>query len=218
MANAEKKVRKALLGRKLGMSQVWDDKGFFVPVTLVDVSSNVVTAVKTVESDGYDAVQFGYGEIDPTKVTKPLAGHFAKAGVTPRRHLVEVRTLDVADYKQGEDLPVDSFDEGSDVDVTGTTKGKGFAGTIKRWGFTSYRRTHGSHKNERRPGSIGACATPSRVMRGKRMAGHMGGDRRTVQNLEVVSIDKDNGIIAIKGALPGAKGSIVLVRTAVKGA
>jgi large subunit ribosomal protein L3 len=218
MANAEKKVRKALLGKKLGMSQVWDKQGFFVPVTLVDVSGNVVTAVKTVDSDGYDAVQFGYGAIDPTKVSKPLAGHFAKAGVTPRRHLVEVRTLDVADYKAGEDLPADSFDEGADVDVTGTTKGKGFAGTIKRWGFTSYRRTHGSHKNERRPGSIGACATPARVMRGKRMAGHMGGDRRTVQNLEVVSVDKENGIIAIKGALPGAKGSIVLVRTAVKGA
>lgn len=218
MANAEKKVRKALLGKKLGMSQVWDKQGFFVPVTLVDVSGNVVTAVKTVDSDGYDAVQFGYGAIDPTKVSKPLAGHFAKAGVTPRRHLVEVRTLDVADYKAGEDLPADSFGEGADVDVTGTTKGKGFAGTIKRWGFTSYRRTHGSHKNERRPGSIGACATPARVMRGKRMAGHMGGDRRTVQNLEVVSVDKENGIIAIKGALPGAKGSIVLVRTAVKGA
>jgi large subunit ribosomal protein L3 len=218
MANAEKKVRKALLGKKLGMSQVWDKQGFFVPVTLVDVSGNVVTAVKTVDSDGYDAVQFGYGAIDPTKVSKPLAGHFAKAGVTPRRHLVEVRTLDVTDYKPGQDLPADSFGEGSDVDVTGTTKGKGFAGTIKRWGFTSYRRTHGSHKNERRPGSIGACATPARVMRGKRMAGHMGKDRRTVQNLEVVSVDKENGIIAIKGALPGAKGSIVLVRTAVKGA
>lgn len=218
MANAEKKVRKALLGKKLGMSQVWDKQGFFVPVTLVDVSGNVVTAVKTVDSDGYDAVQFGYGAIDPTKVSKPLAGHFAKAGVTPRRHLVEVRTLDVTDYKPGQDLPADSFGEGSDVDVTGTTKGKGFAGTIKRWGFTSYRRTHGSHKNERRPGSIGACATPARVMRGKRMAGHMGKDCRTVQNLEVVSVDKENGIIAIKGALPGAKGSIVLVRTAVKGA
>ncbi|MBO5633236.1 MAG: 50S ribosomal protein L3 [Aeriscardovia sp.] len=218
MANAEKSNRKALLGKKLGMSQVWDDKGFFVPVTLVDVSTNVVTAVKTVESDGYNAIQLGYGIIDPTKVTKPLAGHFAKAGVTPRRHLVELRTNDTEDYNLGDELAVDSFADGSTVDVTGTTKGHGFAGTIKRWGFKSYRRTHGSHKNERRPGSVGACATPSRILKGKRMAGRMGGNRRTVQNLEIVSVNKESGIIAIKGALPGAKGSIVLVRTAVKGA
>ena len=218
MADAKKVSRKALLGKKLGMSQVWDDKGFFVPVTLVDVSTNVVTAVKTVESDGYNAIQLGYGAIDPTKVSKPLAGHFAKAGVTPRRHLVEFRLDDVTDYKPGDELAADSFADGSDVDVTGTTKGHGFAGTIKRWGFKSYRRTHGSHKNERRPGSVGACATPSRILKGKRMAGRMGHARRTVQNLEIVSVDKENGIIAIKGALPGAKGSIVLVRTAVKGA
>ena len=128
---------KALLGRKLGMTQVWDENGFFVPVTLVDVSTNVVTAV----------IQIGYGQIDPTKVTKPLAGHFAKAGVTPRRHLVEVRTEDAAEYEPGQELSIDAFAEGSEVDVTGTTKGKGFAGTIKRWGFKSYRRTHGSHKN-----------------------------------------------------------------------
>ena len=218
MADAKKVGRKALLGKKLGMSQVWDDKGFFVPVTLVDVSTNVVTAVKTVESDGYNAIQLGYGAIDPTKVSKPLAGHFAKAGVTPRRHLVEFRLDDVTDYKPGDELAADSFADGSDVDVTGTTKGHGFAGTIKRWGFKSYRRTHGSHKNERRPGSVGACATTSRILKGKRMAGRMGHARRTVQNLEIVSVDKENGIIAIKGALPGAKGSIVLVRTAVKGA
>ena len=218
MADAKKVGRKALLGKKLGMSQVWDDKGFFVPVTLVDVSTNVVTAVKTVESDGYNAIQLGYGAIDPTKVSKPLAGHFAKAGVTPRRHLVEFCLDDVTDYKPGDELAADSFADGSDVDVTGTTKGHGFAGTIKRWGFKSYRRTHGSHKNERRPGSVGACATPSRILKGKRMAGRMGHARRTVQNLEIVSVDKENGIIAIKGALPGAKGSIVLIRTAVKGA
>ena len=134
--------RKALLGKKLGMSQVWDENGFFVPVTLVDVSTNVVTAVKTEESDGYKAVQLGYGAIDPTKVTKPLAGHFAKAGVTPRRHLVEVRTDDVDQFEAGQELAADLFEEGAEVDVTGTTKGKGFAGTIKRWGFKSYRRTH----------------------------------------------------------------------------
>ena len=210
--------RTALLGRKLGMSQVWDENGFFVPVTLVEVSTNVVTAVKTVESDGYCAVQLGYGQIDPTKVTKPLAGHFAKAGVTPRRHLAEVRTENAAEYQPGQELTAEVFAEGSEVDVTGTTKGKGFAGTIKRWGFKSYRRTHGSHKNERRPGSVGACATPSRILKGKRMAGRMGHVTSTALNLTIVSSDVENGILAIKGAIPGPKGAIVLVRSAVKGA
>ncbi|MCX8646910.1 50S ribosomal protein L3 [Bifidobacterium sp. B4107] len=214
----EQRNRKALLGRKLGMSQVWDENGFFVPVTLVDVSTNVVTAVKNEEKDGYQAIQIGYGQIDPTKVTKPLAGHFAKAGVTPRRHLVEVRTADADSYQPGQELGLDLLPEGSEVDVTGTTKGKGFAGTIKRWGFKSYRRTHGSHKNERRPGSVGACATPSRILKGKRMAGRMGHDTSTVQNLTIVSADAEKGVIAIKGALPGPRGAIVLVRSAVKGA
>lgn len=215
---SQNKNRTALLGRKLGMSQVWDENGFFVPVTLVEVATNVVTAVKTGESDGYCAVQLGYGQIDPTKVTKPLAGHFAKAGVTPRRHLAEVRTENAADYQPGQELTAELFAEGSEVDVTGTTKGKGFAGTIKRWGFKSYRRTHGSHKNERRPGSVGACATPSRILKGKRMAGRMGHVTSTALNLTIVSSDVENGILAIKGAVPGPKGAIVLVRSAVKGA
>ena len=215
---SQNKNRTALLGRKLGMSQVWDENGFFVPVTLVDVSTNVVTAVKTEEPDGYKAVQLGYGQIDPTKVTKPLAGHFAKAGVTPRRHLAEVRTDNAEEYKPGQELTAEVFSEGTLVDVTGTTKGKGFAGTIKRWGFKSYRRTHGSHKNERRPGSVGACATPSRILKGKRMAGRMGHETNTVLSLTVVSSDVENGILAIKGAIPGPKGGIVLVRSAVKGA
>ena len=210
--------RKALLGRKLGMSQVWDENGFSVPVTLVDVSTNVGTAIKTEETDGYTAVQIGYGQIDPTKVTKPLAGHFAKAGVTPRRHLVEVREDNATEYELGQELTAEVFEEGAEVDVTGTTKGKGFAGTIKRWGFKSYRRTHGSHKNERRPGSVGACATPSRILKGKRMAGRMGHVTSTVQNLTIVSADVENGVLAIKGAIPGPKGGIVLVRSAVKGA
>ena len=210
--------RKALLGKKLGMTQVWDENGLFVPVTLVDVSTNVVTAIKTEETDGYTAVQIGYGQIDPTKVTKPLAGHFAKAGVTPRRHLVEVREDNATEYELGQELTAAVFEEGADVDVPGTTKGKGFAGTIKRWGFKSYRRTHGSHKNERRPGSVGACATPSRILKGKRMAGRMGHVTSTVQNLTIVSADVENGILAIKGAIPGPKGGIVLVRSAVKGA
>lgn len=210
--------RKALLGKKLGMSQVWDENGFFVPVTLVDVSTNVVTAVKTEETDGYTAVQIGYGQIDPTKVTKPLAGHFAKAGVTPRRHLVEFRTEDTDKFEPGQELTAELFPEGAVVDVTGTSKGKGFAGTIKRWGFKSYRRSHGSHKNERRPGSVGACATPGRILKGKRMAGRMGHATTTTLNLTVVSSDLENGVLAIKGAIPGPKGSIVVVRSAVKGA
>lgn len=213
-----KNNRQALLGKKLGMSQVWDENGFFVPVTLVEVDTNVVTAVKNEESDSYKAVQIAFGAIDPTKVSKPLAGHFAKAGVTPRRHLVEFRTEDVENYEPGQELTAEIFPDGAVVDVTGTTKGKGFAGTIKRWGFKSYRRTHGSHKNERRPGSVGACATPSRILKGKRMAGRMGHDTHTTLNLTVVSSDAANGIIAVKGAVPGPKGSLVVVRTAVKGA
>ncbi|MDU6641418.1 MAG: 50S ribosomal protein L3 [Alloscardovia omnicolens] len=213
-----KNNRQALLGKKLGMSQVWDENGFFVPVTLVEVDTNVVTAVKNEESDGYKAVQIAFGAIDPTKVSKPLAGHFAKAGVTPRRHLVEFRTEDVENYEPGQELTAEIFPDGAVVDVTGTTKGKGFAGTIKRWGFKSYRRTHGSHKNERRPGSVGACATPSRILKGKRMAGRMGHDTHTTLNLTVVSSDAANGIIAVKGTVPGPKGSLVVVRTAVKGA
>ena len=177
-----------------------------------------MTAIKTEETDGYTAVQIGYGQIDPTKVTKPLAGHFAKAGVTPRRHLVEVREDNATEYELGQELTAEVFEEGAEVDVTGTTKGKGFAGTIKRWGFKSYRRTHGSHKNERRPGSVGACATPSRILKGKRMAGRMGHVTSTVQNLTIVSADVENGVLAIKGAIPGPKGGIVLVRSAVKGA
>ena len=197
--------RTALLGKKLGMSQVWDENGFFVPVTLVDVSTNVVTAVKSEESDGYKAVQLGYGQVDPTKVT-------------PRRHLAEVRTDNAEEFEPGQELTAELFPEGTLVDVTGTTKGKGFAGTIKRWGFKSYRRTHGSHKNERRPGSVGACATPSRILKGKRMAGRMGHVTNTALNLTIVSSDVENGVLAIKGAIPGPKGSIVLVRSAVKGA
>lgn len=213
-----KNIKNALLGTKLGMTQVWDENGFFVPVTLVDVSTNVVTAVKSEETDGYKAVQIAYGAIDPRKVTKPLAGHFAKAGVTPRRHLVEFRTEETENFEPGQELTCEVFEEGSLVDVTGTTKGKGFAGTIKRWGFKSYRRTHGSHKNERRPGSVGACATPSRILKGKRMAGRMGHVTSTTLNLQVVSSDVENGVIAIKGAIPGPKGSLVVVRSAVKGA
>ena len=209
---------KALLGTKLGMTQIWDENGVLRPVTVVRVDTNVVTQVRTIETDGYEAVQLAFGDIDARKVTKPLAGHFAKAGVTPRRHLAEVRTDNAEEFEPGQELTAELFPEGTLVDVTGTTKGKGFAGTIKRWGFKSYRRTHGSHKNERRPGSVGACATPSRILKGKRMAGRMGHVTNTAQNLTIVSSDVENGVLAIKGAIPGPKGGIVLVRSAVKGA
>ena len=209
---------KAIIGRKVGMSQIFDEKGHVIPVTVIEAGPCVVTQKKTSEKDGYEAVQLGYGQVDPTKVTKPLAGHFAKAGVTPRRHLAEVRTDNAEEFEPGQELTAELFPEGTLVDVTGTTKGKGFAGTIKRWGFKSYRRTHGSHKNERRPGSVGACATPSRILKGKRMAGRMGHATNTTLNLTIVSSDVENGVLAIKGAIPGPKGSIVLVRSAVKGA
>ena len=208
--------RTALLGKKLGMSQVWDENGFFVPVTLVDVSTNVVTAVKTEESDGYKAVQLGYGAIDPTKVTKPLAGHFAKAGVTPRRHLVEVRTDDVDQFEAGQELAADLFEEGAEVDVTGTTIGKGFAGVIKRHHFSSNRASHGNSVTTRAPGSIGNRQDPGRVFPGKRMAGQLGNAQRTTQNLVVARVDAERGLLLVRGAVPGSKGGEVVVRAAVK--
>ena len=207
-----------ILGRKIGMTQVWDEDDNVVPVTVIQAGPCAVSQVKTQATDGYDAVQIGFGDIKAKNVNKPMAGHFAKAGVTPRRHLAEVRTDNAEEFEPGQELTAELFPEGTLVDVTGTTKGKGFAGTIKRWGFKSYRRTHGSHKNERRPGSVGACATPSRILKGKRMAGRMGHVTATTQNLTVVSADVENGILAIKGAIPGPKGGIVLVRSAVKGA
>ena len=207
-----------ILGRKIGMTQVWDEDDNVVPVTVIQAGPCAVSQVKTQATDGYDAVQIGFGDIKAKNVNKPMAGHFAKAGVTPRRHLAEVRTDNAEEFEPGQELTAELFPEGTLVDVTGTTKGKGFAGTIKRWGFKSYRRTHGSHKNERRPGSVGACATPSRILKGKRMAGRMGHVTNTTLNLTIVSSDVENGVLAIKGAIPGPKGSIVLVRSAVKGA
>lgn len=210
--------RTALLGKKLGMSQVWDENGFFVPVTLVDVSTNVVTAVKSEESDGYKAVQLGYGQVDPTKVTKPLAGHFAKAGVAPRRHVAEVRTSLASEFEAGQELTADLFEVGQKVDVQGTSKGKGFAGVMKRHGFAGVSASHGAHRNHRKPGSIGACATPGRIFKGLRMAGRMGHETTTVQNLKVRGVDVEKGVLLVNGAIPGPKGSVVVVRTAVKGA
>jgi large subunit ribosomal protein L3 len=207
---------KGVLGTKLGMTQVWDDNNKIVPVTVVQAGPCVVTQVRTPEVDGYSAVQIGYGQIDPRKVNKPDAGHFAKAGVTPRRHLVELRTSDASEYTLGQEITVETFEAGQSVDVTGTTKGKGFAGVMKRHGFSGVGASHGAHRNHRKPGSIGGCATPGRVFKGLRMAGRMGFARQTVQNLTIQAIDAENGLILIKGAVPGPKGGVVLVRNAVK--
>lgn len=209
---------KGLLGTKLGMTQVWDENGKFVPVTVVKADSNVVTQLRNQDTDGYSAVQIGFGAIDPRKVTKPLAGHFERAGVTPRRHVVELRTADADTYELGQELSVELFEAGQKVDVIGKTKGKGTAGVMKRHGFSGVGASHGAHKNHRKPGSIGGASYPARVFKGMRMAGRMGAVRHTTQNLTVHAVDAENSLLLIKGALPGPKGSVVLVRSAVKGA
>ena len=205
-----------VLGSKLGMTQVWDEAGRLVPVTVVQAGPCVVTQVRTSDSDGYDAVQIAYGAIDPRKVNQPAAGHFAKAGVTPRRHLVELRTADAGQYALGQEITVEVFEAGQKVDVVGTTKGKGTAGVMKRHGFHGVGASHGAHRNHRKPGSIGGASTPGRVFKGMKMAGRMGHVRQTTQNLTVHAIDVERGLLLIKGALPGPKGCIVLVTNAAK--
>ncbi|QEO15148.1 50S ribosomal protein L3 [Agromyces intestinalis] len=218
MSTATKNV-KGLLGTKLGMTQVWDENNKLVPVTVIEIAPNVVTQIRTPEKDGYTAVQIAAGAIDPRKVTQPLQGHFREAGVTPRRHLAEVRTADAANYERGQELTVEgTFEAGQLVDVVGTSKGKGFAGVMKRHNFKGVSASHGSHRNHRKPGSIGASSTPSRVFKGMRMAGRMGGERVTVLNLRVHAVDAEKGLLLVKGAVPGARGRLVFVRNAVKGA
>lgn len=208
---------KGILGEKLGMTQVWDANNRVVPVTVIKAGPCVVTQVRTPEADGYSAVQIAYGAIDPRKVTKPLAGHFEKAGVTPRRYAVELRTEDASEYTLGQEVNVETFEAGQVVDVIGKTKGKGFAGVMKRHGFHGLRASHGVQRKHRSPGSIGGCSFPGRVFKGLKMAGRMGGERQTTQNLKVYSIDTENGLILVKGAVPGPKGGLVIVRTAAKG-
>ena len=210
--------KKGILGEKLGMTQVWDENNHVVPVTVVKAGPCVVTQVRTPETDGYSAVQIAFGQIDPRKVSQPMLGHFTKAGVTPRRHLVELRFDDVANFELGQELGADTFEPGANIDVTGVTKGKGFAGTMKRHGFAGVSASHGQHRNHRKPGSIGACATPGRVFKGLRMAGRMGGVSKTMQNLKVHSVDADKGLILVKGAIPGPTGAVVLIRDAAKAA
>jgi large subunit ribosomal protein L3 len=207
---------KGVLGTKLGMTQVFSDDGKVVPVTVVAAGPCVVTAVRTPASDGYHAVQLGYGEVDPRRVTKPVAGHFAKAGLTPRRYLVELRTDDAESYTLGQEVTAGAFGAGDLVDVTGRSKGKGTAGVMKRHGFHGLGASHGTQRKHRSPGSIGGCATPGRVFKGLRMAGRMGNARTTVARLLVHSVDAERGLLLIRGAVPGPRGGLVLVRSAVK--
>ena len=207
---------KGILGTKLGMTQVFNDAGQIVPVTVVQAGPCVVTAVRTPDKDGYSAVQLAFGAIDPRRVNKPVTGHYAKADVAPRRHLVELRTTDASEYTLGQEVTVETFEAGQAIDVTGKTKGKGFAGVMKRHGFGGLRASHGVERKHRSPGSIGACATPGRVFKGVRMAGRMGGVRFTVQNLTIQAIEAEQNLILVKGAIPGPKGALVLVRSAAK--
>ena len=217
IASAVKGTVTGLLGEKLGMTQVWDADNHLVPVTVIQAGPCVVTQLRTPDRDGYSAVQLAFGAIDPRKVNKPDAGHFEKAGVTPRRHVVELRTDNSSEYTLGQEVTVEVFADGQLVDVTGTTRGKGFAGVMKRHGFHGVGASHGAHRNHRKPGSIGACATPGRVFKGMKMAGRKGHDRQTTQSLTVFAVNADKGLLLIKGAVPGPKGGLVFVRSAVKG-
>ena len=207
---------KGLLGTKLGMTQTWDDNNVVVPVTVIQAGPCVVTQVRSPEKDGYSAVQLGFGAIKPTKVTKPAAGHFDAAGVTPRKHLVELRTADASEYTLGQELNADVFAAADVVDVTGVSKGKGTAGVMKRHGFGGLGASHGTHRKHRAPGSIGQSSTPSRVFAGMKMAGRMGVEKVTVQNLTIHAVDADRGLILVKGSVPGPKGALVVLRSAAK--
>jgi large subunit ribosomal protein L3 len=207
---------KGLLGTKLGMTQIFDQNARVVPVTVIQAGPCTVAQVKSPERDGYAAVQLAYGEVKPKAVTKPRAGHFAKAGVEPRRHLVELRTADAGDYTLGQELKADVFAPGDRLDAVGVSKGKGFAGVMKRHGFKGLGASHGTERKHRSPGSVGACATPARIFKGMRMAGHMGHQRVTVLNLEVVKVDPDRNLLLVKGAVPGPKRGLVMLRSSVK--
>jgi len=207
----------AILGQKLGMTQIFDDEARSIPVTVVKAGPVHVVQIKTMEKDGYNAIQLSYGEMKPGKANKPQAGHYAKAGVAPAGHLVELKVEDPAEYKVGQEIKVDDvFEIGTRADVSGVSKGKGFAGVMKRHNFSGQGASHGNHKSHRAPGSIGACATPARVFKGMKMAGRMGGEKVTTLNLVVAGVDAERGLLLLNGAVPGPKGSVVLVREAVK--
>lgn len=230
-------MQKAIIGKKIGMTQIFDEKGNVVPVTVVEAGPCVVAQIKTTENDGYEAIQIGFGDIKlktqsgtgkgkrvrsakfkdtPVNITKPMLGHFNKANVAPKKTLREFRVADISAYSVGDVIKADAFAAGDKIDVIGTSKGKGYAGVIKRWNFQRLKETHGSGPVARHGGSMGACSTPSRVWKGKKMAGHLGAERVTVQNLKVVKVDVENNLIAIKGAVPGPNGGIVMIRDSVK--
>ena len=209
-------MKKGLIGKKIGMTQLFDEKGKVVPVTVVEVGPCTVTQKKTADKDGYNAVQLGFGDIKVQRVTKPLAGHFKKADVAPKAVLKEFRLEDDSALNVGDVLKADVFAAGDKVDVVGTSKGKGTAGVIKRWNFGRLKETHGSGPVARHQGSLGSCSDPSRVFKGKKLAGHLGTERVTVQNLDIVKVDAENNLIAIKGAVPGPRGGIVVIANACK--
>ena len=209
-------MQKAIIGKKIGMTQIFDEKGRVVPVTVVEAGPRVVTQKKTVENDGYDAIQVGFGDQKPQRVSKPLTGHFKKGDVAPKKTLKEFRMSDCSAYNVGDLIKADVFESGDKVDVTGTSKGKGYAGVIKRWNFQRLKETHGSGPVARHGGSNGACSSPSRVWKGLKMAGHLGAEKVTVQNLAVVKVDAENNLIAVKGAIPGPNGGTVVLRDSVK--
>jgi len=209
---------KAIVGEKVGMTQIWDDQNRVVPVTVLQVAPCRVVSVKTPERDGYSALQVTFGQKKASKLTKPVAGQFTKAGVEPGPTLVELRLDDVTGYEIGQEIGVDTLAAGELIDVSAVSKGKGFAGTMKRHNFSGQKASHGTHRVHRKPGSVGACATPARVFKGTRMAGRMGGERVTTLNLEVVEADAERSLLLVKGAIPGPKGGLVIVRNAVKAA
>lgn len=209
-------MQKGIIGRKIGMTQIFDEKGCVIPVTVVEAGPCVVVQKKTVENDGYEAIQLGFEDVKAEKVNKPMKGHFAKSDVAPKRILREFRLADCAALNVGDVVKTDTFAVGEHVDVVGTSKGKGYAGAIKRWNFQRLKETHGTGPVARHAGSLGACSSPSRVYKGMKGAGHLGAERVTVQNLEIVKIDAENNLIAIKGAIPGPKGSVVCVSDSVK--
>lgn len=209
-------MKKAILGKKIGMTQIFDENGKVIPVTVVEAGPCVVSQKKTMETDGYNAVQIGFGDVRPKLVNKPMKGHFDKSDVAPKKILKECRFDDISSYNIGDIIKADIFENGEKVDVIGTSKGKGYAGVIKRWNFRRLKETHGTGPTVRKGGSIGACSDPSRVFKGKKMAGHLGAERVTVQNLKVAKVDSENNLIAIKGAVPGPNGGIVLIRDSVK--
>ena len=209
-------MKKGIIGKKLGMTQIFDENGVVIPVTVIEAGPCPVTQKKTLENDGYESVQLGFQDVKVERLTKPLKGHFAKADVAPKKVLREFRLSDISSVNVGDVIKADIFAVGDSVDVTGTSKGKGTAGAIKRWNFSRLKETHGTGPVARHAGSLGACSDPSRVYKGKKLAGHLGHEKVTVQNLSIVKIDVENNLIAIKGAIPGPKGSFVVIKDTCK--